>query len=150
MKLPRLVPPAWRSLARGRPDPWLVVAAVAGLAGAGWALSPAGLAERLVRKREPTPTGRALGIAAGYELGPTVDPLGVLTGRERLVIGTGATEPRYMARRLPEPVIAPASWDAPVRTQDVRALAAQAPYRRPPAKPGVAITAADVLRPPEA
>lgn len=146
-----LVPPAWRSIANGRPDPWLLIALAAGLAGAGWILSPAGAVEQVKdrvygKARRPTELGRALGYSARGRVNPYVDPLGVLTNREQLELPAGGV-PDYRAARVKPPVVPPKEFWAPIRTQDFRALAAAAPYRQPPAKPGVAITATDVLRP---
>lgn len=148
------LPPAWRGLAAGRLDPWMLAVIAAGLAGAGWILSPASAAERIKGRlygvaRPPNEVGRALGYAAGYRTNPTIDPLGVLTAREQLRFGNG-DQPELRHKRPKGYLHAPAEFTAPIRTQDFRAIAAAAPYRQPGAKPGVAITAADVLRPPAA
>jgi len=144
----QLVPPSWRVLAGAQRDPWILLAVLAALAGASWILSPAGLAERYVRRPRETMHGRALGYAAGTRIGPTVDPLGVLTTREQLRMGLGQADPTYRARLDPFYLRAPNEWTGPIRPADVRPLAATAPYRQPGPRPAVARTAADVLRPP--
>lgn len=148
------IPPAWRGVARGRPDPWLTVAIVAGIAGAAWLLSPAEVAQRAYRASRDrthapavTRTGRILGYEGALPPpGRVVDPVDVLTRRASLV---SHTQPSYMARRVPPYLYAPGRNTLPLRAQDFRGLGAQAALRPGPPKAGVAITAADVLARPE-
>jgi hypothetical protein len=146
----RTIPPAWRGLARGRPDPWLTVAIVAGIAGAAWLLSPAEVAQRAwraSRDRTHPPAVNERGRILGYEgvlppPGRIVDPIDVLTRRAQL---TSHTQPRYGARRMPDYLYAPGRLYAPLRAQDFRGMAAQSELRQARQRPGVAITAADVM-----
>lgn len=140
---------AWRGEAS-----WIVLLVVLGYVGLKVA-SPAELGgklrklhdERAGTPAEPTLVGRALGYAPhlAHYGGATVDPLSVMLERRSVQLPSSGRVPVYEAHRLAEYVRAPQSFTLPIRGQDFRPLAAQAPYRQPPPPGNVTLTASDVL-----
>lgn len=153
MRLP--IPPAWRQLIRGGPEPWQLAALAAGAVGAAWLLSPYAAMERLADKRrelvgrEPNATGRAVGYTAGMLRNPVQDPIEVLT-RRAAVARAGSAAPVYRGGRselFREYLAGPPEVTWPLARQNLNALGAQQPFRGQPiqSSPSVSRTAAEVL-----
>lgn len=156
MRLPRVIPPAWRQLASGGADAWQLVGVAAAVAGAAWLLSPYSTLQKVAEKRgeltgrQPNPTGRALGLTAGQLTNAYQDPIEVLAMRAA-VARAGSPAPEYRGSRseLFRPYHhGPRFPTAPMQSQRLNLIGAQRPFRGEPIQPtpGVAITAADVLK----